>query len=821
MAVTYEHYGAPESATRHESGERAMTRYRAGIRKLAVLLIAALLTGVAVPAMAETFSAIVSADTTTIYGDASMSQKLGTLDKYAVVRVVGYSNSIAKISYEGKVGYAKIADMKRVDAVALKAKLNAETQVYRTPDEKAENVTVRSGLQLNLLAESGDWAMVESNGYVGYVKKDRVEKLEDAQAPSATVQPDAGVVQPGQESGVTVRSYDAVVISEMPVYRKASESAKVLAKLKAGTQVTVRASNSEGWAYIEKNGNKGFCRLDRLKEGVAATVAPTANPTTAPTAGAATRRGAVSADSVKVYRQADTASEMLGTLKKGREVNVVSWDGDWAYIELNGHYGYCALAALINVDAASATPTFAPSTANAKTGKVTAKTLAVYRTAGTGGTKLGTLKKGQTVNVLQAEDGWAYIELNGNYGFCQTSGLSVDKSEQSIPAGYKKADITATVVTQNARVYASPNTDAENETLKIGTELRVKAYNGAWACVEMNGGYGFVAVKALSKTAYSAIDGDGRDLQTLLKALLSAGYYDAEPTESYNAAAIAAIKRFQKACGLEQTGVADQNMLRIVYSGSAPVSGLLYKNLSKGDKGDDVSRLQARLYALGYLSKTNSLDGEYGSTTVSAVKLFQNASGITASGTADSATLKALYSTEAKKLPSGSKAADASTAQKTTTSSSYLDSVPNGLASTTSSYDSGMSSAEKLEYAIYLAQSKLGCPYVYGATGPDKFDCSGLTTWIFKAVGVSLKRSAYAQGYDDSFPKIEGWQSLRRGDIVFFDTISDSDRSDHAGVYIGEGYFIHASSGGHRVVVSNLTTGYYARVFSWGRRILR
>ena len=45
--------------------------------------------------------------------------------------------------------------------------------------------------------------------------------------------------------------------------------------------------------------------------------------------------------------------------------------------------------------------------------------------------------------------------------------------------------------------------------------------------------------------------------------------------------------------------------------------------------------------------------------------------------------------------------------------------------------------------------------------------------------------------------------------------------SDHAGVYIGNGYFIHASSGGHRVVVSNLLSGsYYNRVFSWGRRIL-
>ena len=57
--------------------------------------------------------------------------------------------------------------------------------------------------------------------------------------------------------------------------------------------------------------------------------------------------------------------------------------------------------------------------------------------------------------------------------------------------------------------------------------------------------------------------------------------------------------------------------------------------------------------------------------------------------------------------------------------------------------------------------------------------------------------------------------------MVFFNTISDSDLSDHAGIYIGEGYFIHASSGAHKVVVSNLTTGYYGRVFSWGRRILK
>ena len=145
--------------------------------------------------------------------------------------------------------------------------------------------------------------------------------------------------------------------------------------------------------------------------------------------------------------------------------------------------------------------------------------------------------------------------------------------------------------------------------------------------------------------------------------------------------------------------------------------------------------------------------------------------------------------------------------------------MPASLASNTSSYSGSMTAAEKLEYVIYLAQGKLGRPYVYGATGPDKFDCSGLTCWAFKAVDVALKRSAYAQGYDETYRQIDGVESLKRGDLVFFNTISDSDLSDHVGIYIGNGYFIHASSGGHRVVVSNITTGYYNRVYSWGRRI--
>ena len=55
--------------------------------------------------------------------------------------------------------------------------------------------------------------------------------------------------------------------------------------------------------------------------------------------------------------------------------------------------------------------------------------------------------------------------------------------------------------------------------------------------------------------------------------------------------------------------------------------------------------------------------------------------------------------------------------------------------------------------------------------------------------------------------------------MVCFDTVSDSDACDHTGIYLGNGYFIHASSAAKKVILSSLSSGYYKRTFSWGRRV--
>jgi peptidoglycan DL-endopeptidase CwlO len=95
--------------------------------------------------------------------------------------------------------------------------------------------------------------------------------------------------------------------------------------------------------------------------------------------------------------------------------------------------------------------------------------------------------------------------------------------------------------------------------------------------------------------------------------------------------------------------------------------------------------------------------------------------------------------------------------------------------------------------AVNAALSKQGDPYVWGATGPNSFDCSGLTQWAYKQAGVSLPRSTYSQvAVGTSVSEA----NLQPGDLMFF----YSDYS-HEGIYIGNGNMVHAPQSGESVKV--------------------
>ena len=787
-------------------------------RILAALLALALLAACAPAALAEAFSAVVTEDSMDVYRDKEMTELLGSLKKYSVVQVSGHSGGIASITFHGVAGYAASADMQAVSEYGKRAVLAAASKIYASPNRASESVTAAKGTRVYVLAVENGWALAEMNGNVGYVEADRLAEADEHWDVIEDADEDDDITYQVAAMNAAASGTTAVTTARTKVYASASTASQKLGTMKKGTYVTLLASNRT-WAYVELDGKRGYCQVKYLQNAVA----PTPTPETKTI-------GTVQVKKLRVYKSANTGSKKLGTLKKGEVVTLVRESGSWAYIELNGRYGYCNLAGL-KLSNSTVTPSPAPDPSpspapspepdlsSAIKATVKDSSVAVFKAAEAGSAILGTLPQGTVVNLLAAEGEWAYIELNGKYGYCKLAALSWKDDDDSSTEGYKKESFSATVVLSGAKAYAKPNTASQSVPLTLGASVDVVAYTSDWACITRDGKNAFVPVKHLSRASYAPVTGSGSALQTLLKGLLTYGYYDGAPTT--NAAAQEAIKRFQAACGLTQDGVADQTLQRILYSGYAPVSDMLTTPLNVGSKVANVKRLQIRLYALGYLSKTSSVDGEYGAKTASAVSLFQSASALPQTGSADVETLKALYTVSAATLPAGVSAADAgSSAPAPKTSSTYMTEMPSGTASSVTSYSSGMSNAKKLEYAIYVASTKLKCPYVYGATGPNKFDCSGLTQYSFKQIGVSLLRTAYQQGYNNKYAKVEGVGNLRRGDLVFFNTVSDSDLCDHVGIYLGNYYFIHASSGGSKVVCSQLYSGYYNRVFSWGRRIL-
>lgn len=100
--------------------------------------------------------------------------------------------------------------------------------------------------------------------------------------------------------------------------------------------------------------------------------------------------------------------------------------------------------------------------------------------------------------------------------------------------------------------------------------------------------------------------------------------------------------------------------------------------------------------------------------------------------------------------------------------------------------------------AVQLAKSKLGCKYVWGATGPNTFDCSGLMYWVAKQLGKSIPRTSREQskggvGVSKS--------NLMPGDLVFF-----GNPVHHVGMYIGNNQFIHSPQTGDVVKISSLSS---------------
>lgn len=118
--------------------------------------------------------------------------------------------------------------------------------------------------------------------------------------------------------------------------------------------------------------------------------------------------------------------------------------------------------------------------------------------------------------------------------------------------------------------------------------------------------------------------------------------------------------------------------------------------------------------------------------------------------------------------------------------------------------------------AMRFALSQLGKPYLWGGTGPNAFDCSGLMYWAYGKAGVHIQRVADSQYFSE--PKVAK-SDLKPGDLVFFNTeATHSGGPSHVGMYIGGGKFVQAPHTGDVVKVSNLNDPYYVQTYAGATR---
>jgi cell wall-associated NlpC family hydrolase len=272
--------------------------------------------------------------------------------------------------------------------------------------------------------------------------------------------------------------------------------------------------------------------------------------------------------------------------------------------------------------------------------------------------------------------------------------------------------------------------------------------------------------------------GDQNDqVQKLQERLMELGYMAAdESTKLYGPVTEYAVELFQRQYAREQNGIADPDTLNLIYAQDAK-----HYTLLQGTSGDDVDSLQRQLIDLGFMDKAS---GYYGTETIEAVKAFQKRNNLTIDGKTGQETLDLLYSPNA--LQSSSKAVKE---KKRAT----------------------------IQGVIATAEKQLGDPYVWGAQGPNSFDCSGLVYYCLKQAGSSRTRydaAGYSQVSD--WQKITSMDKLEKGDLLFFST--NGKKVGHTGIYVGEGMMIDASSANGKVVKRACKTSFWEDNFVVARR---
>ncbi len=499
---------------------------------------------------------------------------------------------------------------------------------------------------------------------------------------------------------------------------------------------------------------------------------------------------------LNVRENANSESEVIDSLTRNSKVNIYSEQGDWYHVETeSGILGFVLKKYLT------------PGDIQGLTGEITGVTDAVnVRTKPEiNATVAFKVSNDNQVSIIGGTGDWFQIVHEGKSGYVFKQYVSIGaEGGASTVLGEVMDPFKASITSSSLKVRSGPSTGYDViTTINKGTTFTVLGKSGNWYYVELkNGTKGYASSEYIQKgSGYSTCTVNASSSVNVRKG----------PGTTYEV--VTTVKKGEVVTLLDDSG--SWYKIKTAKGKEGYISGEYVKlggslnsndpsvlkpdgTFKSGSQGSDVVTIQNRLKKLGYF--TGNATGYYGSATTASVKAFQSANGLSADGKCGTKTLDKLFSSSA--IP------------KSNANSTPVNPGANDGPAGNTGTELGRQIAE-------YSKNFLGVPYLLGGNGPKVFDCSGFTKYVYAHFGISIPRTAYTQGYWNKGTKITSISALQIGDLVFFNTMGDSDLCDHAGIYLGNGQIIHASSGSARkVVISNFSQSYYKSNFSWGRRVI-
>ncbi|MCD7748470.1 MAG: SH3 domain-containing protein [Oscillospiraceae bacterium] len=432
---------------------------------------------------------------------------------------------------------------------------------------------------------------------------------------------------------------------------------------------------------------------------------------------------------------------------------------------------------------------------------VTASALNMRSEASTSSSIVTCVSKGTVVLVTGSSDGWYQVWYQGKSGYMSADYLTFSTSAES-------AFGTGTISGSAVRVRSGPSTsDSILATVYSGETMTVTGVSGEWYQVSYNGSTGYVhsAYMTISygssstTTSTSTTEAAPLAVATTGTGTINASYVRMRsgPSTSYSI-----LGTYSSGTTMTVTGTSG-DWYEVSYNG---VTGYVYSRYLTLDSGSTSTSSSSSSTSTSSFTVTEMDDTAAAVTTAVHMRTGPSTSyaslQVLSAGT--SVTITGYSGSWYRVSYNGS------------TGYIYSSYVTTDTSSTTSSSSSSSSSTSAGEAIVAEAKKYLGVSYVYGGTSPSGFDCSGLVYYVYKQCGYSITRTASSQNSDGTYVSRD---NLQPGDIIVFYN-SAMTGIGHVGIYIGDGQFIHASSGSGKVIISSLSATYYNSHYYSARRIV-